>query len=357
MSASATQELRMHGDRLVRAGMLDFAVNVWRGTHEAGLLAAMAEALRSTSYPDQHAARAAIASRHRRPLAETMALAGACEAFWLLAHALPIRHAVCIHPSFTEAEAALRAAGRRVSRVARRSDDFALQVDAVPEEADFVVLANPNNPTGNLDSPDQIERLARPGRTLLLDESFIDFVCDAEASLAERQDLPGLVVLRSLTKLWALPGVRAGYLLASADVVGHLEAHRQPWSVSAPALAAIAMCLADVKTPRRVAEAVAASRADLLCRLGAIAGLRTWPAAANFALLQAPPGSALAARLAEQGIAVRPCDSFPGLSSDHLRIAVRTPAEHALLAAAIARVLGGGEGEGMASAAEGAARG
>ena len=105
MSDRPADPLRVHGDGFARPGMLDFAVNVWRTPRPPRLQAALMEALRDTAYPDESAARAAIARRHDRPASETLALAGACEAFWLLAHALPVRHAVCVHPSFTEAAA------------------------------------------------------------------------------------------------------------------------------------------------------------------------------------------------------------------------------------------------------------
>lgn len=339
MSDRSTDSLRVHGDRFARAGMLDFAVNVWPTPRPPRLHEALIESLQGTSYPDETAARLAIAHRHGRPVAETLALDGACEAFWLLAHALPVRHAVCVHPSFTETEAALRAAGRTLTRLMRPSEDWALDPDQVPEDADLVVLTNPNNPTGNLDPPEQIARLARPGRTLVVDESFIDFVPGDRASLAARRELPGLVVLRSLTKVWGLAGLRAGYLLAPSDLVERLAAHRQPWSVSTPALTAIAMCLPEHQQLAGVAADVGAAREDLHRRLAAIPGLKSWPAQANFVLIEIANGGRVIARLAAEGIAVRPCDSFPGLGADHIRVAVRTPAEHAVLADAIARAL------------------
>lgn len=339
MTERRTDSLRVHGDRFARAGMLDFAVNVWPTPRPPRLEEALIESLQCTSYPDESAARLAIAERHRRTVAQTLALDGACEAFWLLAHALPVRHAVCVHPSFTEAEAALRAAGRTVTRLMRPSEDWALDPDQVPEDADLVVLANPNNPTGNLDPPEQIARLARPGRTLVVDESFIDFVPGDHSSLAARDELPGLVVLRSLTKTWGLAGLRAGYLLAPSDLVERLAAHRQPWSVSTPALAAIETCLADRETLARVSADVAAAREDLRRRLAGIPGVKTWPAHANFVLIEVPGGASVIARLAAEGIAARPCDSFPGLGKDHVRLAVRTPAEHAVLVDAIGRAL------------------
>ncbi|MGA2165309.1 MAG: Rv2231c family pyridoxal phosphate-dependent protein CobC [Solirubrobacteraceae bacterium] len=339
MSDGRKGSLRVHGDRFARVGMLDFAVNVWPTPRPQRLNEALIDSLQRTSYPDESAARLAIARRHERPVAETLALDGACEAFWLLAHALPVRHAICVHPSFTEAEAALRAAGRTLTRLMRPPGDWALDPSQVPEDADLVVLANPNNPTGNLDPPARIARLARPGRTLVVDESFMDFVPGRHSSLASRRELPGLVVLRSLTKIWGLAGLRAGYLLAPSELVDRLVAHRQPWSVGTPALTAIEMCLLDRQTPAAVAADVAVARDDLRRRLAAIPGVKTWPARANFVLIEASGGERVRAGLTAEGIAVRPCDSFPGLGADHIRLAVRTPPDHAVLVDAIARAL------------------
>jgi len=337
MSERRVQPLRVHGDRFVRPGMLDFAVNIWPTPHPRALRSALIDAVQDSGYPDESAARLALARRHRRDPAEVLTLNGACEAFWLLAHALPGRRAACVHPSFTEAEAALRQSAGSVTHVMRPSGDWALDPQQVPADAELVVLANPNNPTGNLDPPARIAQLARAGRTLVVDESFIDFVPGEHASLAQRRDLPGLVVLRSLTKLWNLASVRAGYLLGPPALVARLQEHRQPWSVSAPALAAIGACAPDLHTPARVAAEVAAAREDLYRRLAQLDGVRCWPAQANFVLLQVPNGAELVARLAGEGIAVRPCQSFPGLDADHIRLAVRTPTQHAVLAAAIAR--------------------
>lgn len=326
--------LRAHGDRLATPGLLDLAVNVWHAARPAGLQAALDAALRGDRYPDDDEATEAVAARHGRPADEALALNGACEGFWLLAHALRPRLAACVHPSFTEPEVALRASGAEVVRVARRAGaGWVLEPEQVPESADLVVLGNPNNPTGTLDRAATIAGLARPGRVLVVDESFIEFVPGEPESLAGRRDLPGLVVLRSLTKLWALPGLRAGYLLGPPELVARLSGQRQPWSVNAPALAALAWCAHDAATPARVAAEVGAARADLEARLDHVPGLRRWPSAANFVLLERSGGEA---GLRERGIAVRPAANFPGLTPDHLRVAVRRPNEHARLAAVLA---------------------
>jgi histidinol-phosphate/aromatic aminotransferase/cobyric acid decarboxylase-like protein len=272
-----------------------------------------------------------VATRHGRPPSEVLLTNGACEAFWLLAHALRPRRAACVHPGFTEPEAALRAVGCEVTRVFREPDEWRLAPESVPAGADLVVVGNPDNPTGRLE---HTAALLAPGRLLVVDESFMDFVLGERESLGHRGDV---VVVRSLTKLWSLAGVRAGYVLGPAELVERLEAHRQPWSVNALACAALEYCAADAEMPLRVAAEVAAARAELARALTDVPAVRrVWPGAANFLLLEVEDGPAVVARLAGRGIAVRPCDSFPGLGPDHVRVSVRHEADNRLLAEALA---------------------
>jgi histidinol-phosphate aminotransferase len=330
--------LRVHGDAVAARGMLDFAVNVWPGERPPALQAALRAALDDPRYPDDRGARAALAARHGRPANEVLALNGACEAFWLIAQALRPAVAACVHPSFTEPEAALRACGAQIVRVARDPRDWSFDPADVPERADMVVLGNPNNPTGALDPRRAVLALLRRGRTVVVDESFIDFVPAPAPSLAGESPA-GLVVVRSLTKLWTLPGVRAGYLLAAPELVATLERHRQPWSVNAPALAALELCASDDETPRRIGAEVAAARDELLDGLRALPGVRAWPSVANFVLLEAPAGEAVVAKLRAAGIAVRPAASFPGLGPNHMRVAVRRPHENRRLLDALANAV------------------
>jgi histidinol-phosphate/aromatic aminotransferase/cobyric acid decarboxylase-like protein len=331
--------LRFHGDQLAGPGTLDFAVNVWPGGRPRRLRRALHRALLAETYPDESAAVTAIARRFRRPRAEVLPTNGAGEAFWLLAHALRPRHAACVHPSFTEPEAALRQVGAKVTRVFRRESDWSLDPTAVPDDADLVVLGNPNNPTGNVDSPGAIAPLARPGRLLVVDEAFIDFVRRRGSSLAERRDVPGLVVVRSLTKLWSLAAIRAGFLLGPAELVSTLAESRQPWSVNALACAALEACANDRTTQKRVARDVAAARAELTRRLEALPDVHVWPSEANYLLLEVTDGPATINALRAEGIVVRPAASFPGLGPNHLRVAVRLPEDNARLAAALEATL------------------
>ncbi|MEU0190530.1 Rv2231c family pyridoxal phosphate-dependent protein CobC [Streptomyces afghaniensis] len=326
-------DLRHHGDAEVRddgGSLVDLAVNVRADTPPAWLREHIAASLGGlAAYPDGRAARAAVAARHGLPVERVLLTAGAAEAFVLLARALKVRRPVVVHPQFTEPEAALRDAGHTVDRVLLREEDgFRLDPAAVPETADLVVIGNPTNPTSVLHPADVIASLARPGRLLVVDEAFMDAVPGERESLADRVDVPGLVVLRSLTKTWGLAGLRIGYVLAAPETVQDLERAQPLWPVSTPALAAAQACVG----PRAVAEAahaahrIAADRAHLLTGLArfAPAGLRVVePAQGPFVLIRLPHAATVRSRLRDLGYAVRRGDTFPGLDGEWLRLAVR----------------------------------
>jgi len=183
MKHAVAPDLRVHGDQLLFDGALDFAVNVWPGTRPAGLGRALREALERTGYPDERDARDAIAAQHRRQPDEVLLTNGACEAFWLIAHALWPRRAACVHPSFTEPEAALRATGADVVRVFREPEAWRLDPDSIPSDTELVVIGNPDNPTGALESAELLSGLERPGRLVVIDESFMEFVPGGQETL------------------------------------------------------------------------------------------------------------------------------------------------------------------------------
>lgn len=341
-------DLRHHGDVDAEPGLLDFAVNV-RGAGPPGwlrdrLVAAVDQLGRYPSSADDLAAREAIAARHGRRPDEALVLAGAAEGFALLP-ALRPRRAVVVHPGFTEPEVALRTAGVLVHPVfTDAADRHQLRPEAVPADADLVVLGNPTNPTSALHPATAVRQLARPGRVLVVDEAFADTLPGEPESLAgvSGAEVPGLLVLRSLTKTWALPGLRAGYALGAPELLARLAAGRPPWPVGTLVLEAVRECCA----PTAVAEAAAAAtelvahRAWLVRALEALPSVHVaQPAAAPFLLLRVPNGPLVRAELRRRGIAVRRGDTFPGLTEDHLRVAVRPPAQARVLVDALSEVL------------------
>lgn len=343
-SGEQQHDLRHHGDVEATVGLLDCAVNVRSGTPPAWLRAAVVDAVDGLGrYPDQERALAAVARRHGRPADDVLLTAGAAEAFVLLARALPLRRAVVVHPQFTEPEAALRAAGHAVTRVLLDPDcGFRLDPALVPEDADLVVVGNPTNPTGVLHGADELRALARPGRVLVVDEAFMDFVPGECASLASASGVPGLVVVRSLTKMWSLAGLRVGYLLTAPELVGALREAQPLWAVSTPGLAAVAACTtsAALAEATAAAAAVAAERERYAAVLAAVPRLDVVPgAAANFLLVRTADRPDVHRRLRTLGIAVRRGDTFPGLGPEWVRVTVRDPATNDRVATALAGLL------------------
>jgi histidinol-phosphate aminotransferase len=344
-----------HGDAEVAPGLIDLAVNVRRQPMPAWLAEPIAASLTGlAAYPDATAATAAVAARHGRDPAEVLLTAGAAQAFVLLAQAFRgARRPVVVHPQFTEPEAALRNAGHTVERVLLREEDgFRLDPALVPAGADLVFVGNPTNPTSVLHPAAAIAALAKEGRITVVDEAFSDTTYKSEMpekepeSLAGATGLPGLVVLRSLTKTWGLAGLRIGYLLAAPATVAKLRSQQPLWAVSTPALAAAQACATStaVAREREIAAELAAEREHLVTGLKTVPGVTVAgdPASA-FVAVKIQGADKLRLELRERGYAVRRGDTFPGLGADWLRIAVRDTATTDAFLATLAAVLEEGE--------------
>jgi len=338
-------DLRHHGDDDIGPGLIDLAVNVRLTQPPAWLASRIADTITDLAhYPRPSAAAIAIAAHHQRPIGGVLPTAGGAEAFTLLARGLHPAHAVVVYPQFTEPEAALLAAGHQVDRVIlTAADGFSLDPARIPETADLVIIGNPTNPTGTLHRASLLRQLSRPGRTLVIDEAFMDAVTGQPESLADAH-LPGLVVLKSLTKTWGIAGLRAGYVVGDPTIVGLLSDQQSPWSVSTPAIAAMVAVL----EPAALAEAAAATRTIAAHRKVLLDGLSDLgiPAAGTpltpFVLVDTSrighQGS-VRVGLREHGFAVRRCDTFPGLGADWIRIAVREPAITRRLLEALATLI------------------
>src|ERR1700735_135377 len=328
---SAEYDLHHHGDQDLGETSLNLAVNVRLPGPPTWLLARLQAAMTGlASYPNQDAALAAVAARHGRDTSEVLLTNGAAEAFALLARALSPRCAVCVHPSFTGPEAALRTAGHNVERIVL-VPPFDLDPRVVPDDADLVVIGNPTNPTARLHPASALQKPARRRRTLAIDEAFADAVPGEPATLSGRADLPGVVIVRSLTKTWALAGLRVGYLLGPPEIVGDLRLAQPLWPVNALALEALVACSEPAALSWAAEHAHRASRwrSQLAAALNDVPGVTTdTTGQAPFLLLRVPDAAQVRSRLRELGIAVRRGDTFPGLDNNWLRIAATAPEHH-----------------------------
>jgi histidinol-phosphate aminotransferase len=256
--------------------------------------------------------------------------AGGSDALVLLGRVLQPRRAVEVQPG----PSILRAAEPLVL-----APPYALDPAQVPEAADLVVVANPADPSGVVH--ERLAGLCRPGRTVVVDESLAEGVPGEPHSLAGRGDLPGLVVVRSLSSTWALAGLRVGYLLAEPDLVLRLRAAQPPWPVSTMGLTALETCLArgPVKTAERDAAVLAQERGRLERELLAL-GVEVAPgSAAPYLLCRAPGRSGVPEALLRKQIAIRSCAGLPGLTAEHWRVSVRGADQTDLLVEALSDVL------------------
>jgi histidinol-phosphate aminotransferase len=305
----------------------------------AALLAALRDAPLAR-YPDAHgrAAREAWA-RELDLVPERIAVGhGAADLLWAVVRAFVKagERVVIAEPTFSELRVAAEVAGAAVERVF--TADPALQLDldelaARARGARLVYLCTPNNPTGEGIAAERVAGLARAlGDTLLvLDQSFLSL---SDLAHEARAPLPANVIaVRSLTKDFALPGLRIGYLLATPGLVADIEGARPTWATSAPALCAIAQAAREQPFVRESWQRMRSDRAHLRQRLGEL-GLAPLPGVTAFVLVPVPSAADLTHRLLAGGIYVRDASSF-GLPG-HVRIAARPRADVERLCACLA---------------------
>lgn len=321
-------------------GFLDFSANINPLGPPGVVLAAASEALRGEveRYPDLHysALRAALAGYLKVPLETVLPTNGGAEALFLAARVAaegPVgRKAIILEPTFSEYATAARAAGFEVVRlVARRPEtgfrlDLATLDDALAlHDVGLVFLCNPNNPTGDAVSRDDVlrvaERVRKAGATLVVDEAFTDFA--PRLSVALKVD-EALFVARSFTKFFAMPGLRLGCLVTRDP--GCARAFQPSWSVNAVAAAAGAAAAKEEGFAAATLADVTSRRRNLFSALEALPGITPYPSQANFLLVHGPKG--LPERLARRGVLVRGCEPFRGLRRGFFRVAVRREADN-----------------------------
>ncbi|MDR1262911.1 MAG: threonine-phosphate decarboxylase CobD [Oscillospiraceae bacterium] len=338
------------GDTFVTETALDFSANINPlGMPESVRAAAMEAAASSERYPDPHCRklRAALERSLEVPHDWIFCGNGAADVIYRLCYALRPRRALILAPTFSEYEAALNAAGADVTRHNLREEEGFSVTDAAlsaMDSADIVFICNPNNPTGSLIDPALMRGIAvkckNENVTLIVDESFIDFVerYEEHTLLRQLERTPDLVIMRSFTKMFAMPGLRLGYCATSnAALIDRLRRSGPPWAVSLPAMNAGVAALAETEFVCRTRTVVTQERSRLSDRLRAL-GLSVGEGAANFLLIRDDSGLNLPASLAARGVVVRRHIGFRGLDERYFRIAVRLPHENDRLAECIADI-------------------
>ncbi len=309
-------------------------------------------------YPDPSARelREAIAAYHQVPAESILPGNGTAELIGVLARLPHVKKCVIVVPTFGEYEWVMEQAGVTTALVqAVEPNKFRLDVaqqdwPRLLEGVDVVVLCNPNNPTGVVTSKDDVLEIAHRchevGARLIVDEAFVEFLehPDKISVVAEALQLGHVVVLRSLTKFFAIPGLRLGYLVACPAIVEELRAFQPAWPLNTFALAVGVRLLKETDYVVRSRQAIAELRDEFQRLLSALPGLQPFPSVTNFVLCRlADSGitsSELCDRLVSQGLLLRNCDSFTGLELGRfIRVAVRNREENQRLVSALREAL------------------
>jgi len=303
--------------------------------------------------PDCTVLREALAGRHAVRPEQVLIGNGSSELIALLPRSLSISCGLVIGPTFSEYARAIDLHGATVIPLsANRNERYrppvkeAIEVLRRPSAAiDAVFLCHPNSPTGQaVDSDDVcalVEAANRRRAWAIIDETFVEY-CEERSVLSRLAAFSRMIVLRSFTKFYALPGLRIGYAAGHEDVMRRIRALLPPWSVNTPAQHAALASLEDIPYARRSRSFMERERPRLMQALAAIPGVTVYPAAANFLLVELPCGSRtgrIIHHLREKGLLVRDCSSVSGISEGTIRIAVRSAAENLRLVRALQQAI------------------
>lgn len=341
------------------ASFTDFSANINPLGLPDTVFQAMSANLREVvHYPQPHAGRLKEAlSRHYQVPVEWLTVGnGAVELLYIICHTVkPTRVLLCA-PTFGEYQRAARAVGATVKyhRLSReRGFSYSAQeINAALNDVTVVFLANPNNPTGTLLHRAEMTAIAQAaaerGVVMVVDESFLDFLPNEGDFTCRRliATYPNVVVVHSLTKFFAIPGLRLGFAVAAPEWTFRFHAAKDPWNVNLLAQVGGEAALSDEAYQQASRRFIQQEKEFLFNSLQNIRGLRPFPPTVNYILIDITAtgytAAALTARLGHVGVLVRDCSNFLGLSPYYIRVAVRNRPDNLKLLRALQKVLSGG---------------
>lgn len=332
---------------------LDFSANM----NPFGPPRCVAEVLRNYAdrighYPDPavRGLRRKLASYHDVDECNVLVGNGAAELIDLVVRSLKPAFTVLTAPCFNEYGDAARKSGSQIRILALEPDNRfklmpstvltllkQLREEGATGEETLWFLGSPNNPTGQLIDPDLIRLLLREGQTVAVDEAFMDFVPDAErwSLLHEAANSSRLIVIRSMTKFYAIPGIRLGYLAAGASLVQSMGQLQIPWSVNSLAQLIGEAVLDETDYHDKTIQWLQAERPWFEQQLSSL-GLTVHEGEVNYILFEIPErfgwsSKQLQQALGARGILIRDASGYEGLNGAYCRIAVRFRKDHVRL--------------------------
>jgi threonine-phosphate decarboxylase len=329
--------LHGHGDdgyRHAHQIVADFSTNVWYGGEPAGLKDYVFSQWPSINrYPEvlAESLAARVAAHHGVPPTQVLVSSGTTESIYLVAQAWAGQRTTVLTPAFAEYEDACRLHRHHLCFLPWENLQAGVLVDS-----DLVFICNPNNPTGSVLTVATVTSLlaANPGTVFVLDEAFIEFTTSIETLIPLLARFDNLLIMRSLTKAYAIPGLRLGYVVASEELIARLTAGKAPWTVSALAAAAGHFIFEHFATVQPPVGQLLANRATLAAQLQQAADLFIEPSHTHYFVAKLPRGTAADLKqwlLAQHGLLIRDASNFRNLTPAHFRVSTQRPAANYLL--------------------------
>ena len=266
---------------------------------------------------------------------------GSTELIYLVPRTLRFQKVLIPQPTFSDYERSCRLAYPSCAitdYMLERKNNFDVEPGdllnkILGTKPDAIFLCNPNNPTGRLIEKEALLEIAKQAKKqksyLIVDESFIDF-CPGSSVADKVEKNPYLIVLKSMTKFYALAGLRLGYGIFPIHIAGKMKENREPWSVNTLAQTAGIAALNEDKYKEKTIRVINKEKKALEKRLQGL-GIDYTPSHANYYLLYTPKAGKITEKLAQRGIMVRDCSNFKGLDHRYIRIAVKSQKENRLL--------------------------
>lgn len=322
---------------------LDFSANINPLGLSDKILQVLTENLRGiVNYPDSQASelKKTISTRYNVPEKNLVVLNGAAEFFYLYLFVMRPKRVIIPVPSFSEYERAANAAKCGVKFFfTRPEENFSIDIEKIRAEiknpSDCVIIGRPNNPTGNLIAVEEILRLSEVAN-VIVDESFIDFL---EIESARQFISEKISVVQSLTKIFAIPGLRLGFAVVEENLAAKLNLSKDVWNVNFLAQKVGVAALSDEDFLAKTRAWLATERKFFLERLENLRGMKIYPSPVNFVLFRHEKAPKILSELRKRKILLRSCANFAGLDEFYLRTAIRSRNENILLLNALENVL------------------
>lgn len=308
-------------------------------------LADMLPVIRHYPDPECSALRHALGVRFNLPADWFVVGNGSSELIDMVPRALSIRSAAIAGPAFSEYAAAVEKHGGRSTLLsAKRIEQYRPSCGEIVRwirsrklqrrGVDAVFVCQPNSPTGQIWEQEELETILRAAHRArvwtILDETFAEY-CSAVSIVPRLRHFPLVVVLRSFTKFYAIPGLRIGYSISCPSTAERIRRLQPPWSVNVLAQHAAIVSMQDRGYMDRSLAFMLKERPRFMESLASIGGLTVFDSHANFVMIELPPGwraDAVTMMLGRKGILIRDCSQTPGLNGRTIRLAVRTSLEN-----------------------------